>query len=86
MPYFFIRFLEKTLLLSMAAAAAVGPKAGIPSFSRASTIPMARGSSGATTTRPTLCWAANPTTRGMSTARMLTHSASAAMPPLPGQQ
>ena len=49
MPYFFIRFLEKTLLPSMMAAQALGPKQGIPFSSKASTQPRTRGSSGATT-------------------------------------
>ena len=45
MPYFFIRFLANTLLLSIAAAALVGPKQGMPQSLRASTAPSARGSS-----------------------------------------
>ena len=49
MPYFFIRFLENTLLPSMMAALARGPKQGMPAASRASTQPSTRGSSGATT-------------------------------------
>ena len=48
--YFFIRSLENALLASIRAAAAVGPKAGIPLSVSRSTNPMARGSSGATTT------------------------------------
>ena len=51
MPYFFIRALEKALLPSMMAALALGPKARMPEASMASTMPMARGSSGATMTK-----------------------------------
>ena len=49
MPYFFMRFLEKILLASITAAFLSGPKALMPSALRASTAPIARGSSGATT-------------------------------------
>ena len=49
MPYFFIRFLENALLPSMIAAAAFGPKQGIPFSFRRSTQPKTNGSSGATT-------------------------------------
>ena len=47
--YFFMRFLEKTLLPSIIAASARGPKQGIPAASSASTHPSTRGSSGVTT-------------------------------------
>ena len=50
MPYFFIRSLLNTLLASMRAAAALGPKAGMPASASLSTRPRASGSSGATTT------------------------------------
>ena len=84
MPYFFIRFFENTLLLSMTAAFARGPKARMPAASSASTMPAASGSSGATKTRSTGFSCANRTTPSMSIAPMSTPSASAAMPPLPG--
>ena len=53
-PYFFIRSLEKTLLPSMMAAFASGPKQGIPAASSASTAPSTSGSSGATTAKSML--------------------------------
>ena len=53
MRYFFISSLEKALLASMMAALARGPKAGMPAASKASTMPRARGSSGATMTKST---------------------------------
>ena len=49
MPYFFIKFLENTLLPSMIAAALLGPKQGTPTSFNASTAPRTSGSSGATT-------------------------------------
>ena len=42
---------ENTLLPSMAAALASGPKQGMPAACRASTAPSTKGSSGATTTK-----------------------------------
>ena len=81
MWYFFISSLEKALLASMTAALARGPKAGIPAASRASTMPRARGSSGATMTKSIACSMAST-----SVALMGTHWATWAMPPLPGAQ
>ena len=86
MWYFSIRRLEKLLLASMMAASARGPKAGMPAASRASTMPRARGSSGATTTKSTLFSQAQATMASTSVAGMSTHCARAAMPPLPGAQ
>ena len=49
MPYFFIRFFEKTLLPSIIAAFLRGPKQGMPRLSSLSTQPSTSGSSGVTT-------------------------------------
>ena len=49
MPYFFMRFLAKTLLPSITAARFSGPKQGMPAASSASTMPRQSGSSGVTT-------------------------------------
>ena len=86
MPYFSMRFLAKTLLPSMRAAALLGPKVRTPAAFIASTMPSASGSSGATTAKSTACSFANATIPSRSVALMGTHSASAAMPPLPGAQ
>ena len=84
--YFFIRVLEKILRASMLAASAVGPKAGIPAASMASTMPRARGSSGATTTKSMAWLLAHFTMPSTSVAAMGTHWAMDSMPPLPGAQ
>ena len=86
MWYFSIRFLEKLLLASMMAAAALGPKAGMPALSSSSTMPRARGSSGATTTKSMWLSTAQSTMAFTSVAAMGTHWARAEMPPLPGAQ
>ena len=86
MWYFSIRPLEKTLLDSMTAALARGPKAGTPAASMASTMPRARGSSGATTAKSMPWEAAQATITSTSSALMGTHRATWAMPPLPGAQ
>ena len=70
----------------MTAALARGPKAGIPAASRASTMPRARGSSGATMTKSIACSLAQATMASTSVALMGTHWATWAMPPLPGAQ
>ena len=70
----------------MIAAFAFGPKQGIPSISRISTMPIARGSSGVTTQKSTFSFLASSTILAKSIALTLTHLASAAMPPLPGAQ
>ena len=84
MLYFCIRSLAKDLLPSIIAAFLRGPKARMPAASSASTMPSASGSSGATITRSGLCSLAKATMPSMSVALIGTHSASAAMPPLPG--
>ena len=61
MPYFFMRFLEKTLLPSMIAAFLLGPKQGTPAASSASTQPRTSGSSGVTTAKSTFFSRANAT-------------------------
>ena len=83
--YFSIKFLEKTLLPSMIAAFFRGPKQGIPASSRTSTAPRTRGSSGATTAKSTALARAKARMPGTSVAETPAHSASAAMPPLPGR-
>ena len=84
MPYFFIRFFEKTLLLSMIAALARGPNALIPLAINVSTMPSANGSSGATNTKSTAFSFENATIPSLSIALILIHSASFAIPPFPG--
>ena len=86
MWYFFMSSLENALLASMMAAFFRGPKAGMPSASSASTMPRARGSSGATITRSTACSLAQVTMASTSVALMGTQVATWAMPPLPGAQ
>ena len=86
MPYFFMSPLEKALLASTTAALARGPKAGMPAASRASTIPMARGSSGATMTKSMALSRAQFTMPSTSVAFTGTHRATWAMPAFPGAQ
>ncbi len=83
-PYFFIRFFEKTLLPSMMAAFALGPKHLMPASSSASTQPSTSGSSGATTAKSIPFSVANAVICSISFAPMFTQTASAAMPPFPG--
>ena len=83
--YFFIRFLEKTLLPSIAAAAFLGPKHLTPAASRLSTAPRTNGSSGATTAKSILFFNANSVIALISFAPISTHSASCAIPPFPGR-
>ena len=86
MWYFCIRSLAKTLLDSIRAALASGPKQRMPAAWRASTHPRARGSSGATTAKSTAWLRAKATMAPMSVAPISgTQTASAAMPPLPGR-
>ena len=86
MPYFFMRSFEKALEPSRIAAFARGPKARRPAFSKASTAPAASGSSGATTVKSIFCSFANVTSLSNSITPMFTHSATSAMPALPGAQ
>ena len=67
-------------------ALARGPKAGMPASSRASTMPRARGSSGATTTKSMACSLAHRTMPSTSAVFTSTHCAAWAIPPLPGAQ
>ena len=85
MPYFFIRFLENTLLASICAAFASGPKQGMPMACRRSTQPMASGSSGATTAKSMAFSEANFTMSSIAVAEIGTQVASWAMPPFPGR-
>ena len=84
MPYFFIKFLENTLLPSIIAAFLFGPKQGIPIAFKASTAPSTNGSSGATTAKSIAFSFAKSTIPSMSFAPIFTQVASAAIPPLPG--
>src|ERR1700730_5936650 len=78
--------LVKAFEASRVAAAALGPKAGMPSASSASTSPNTSGASGPTTTKSIRSRRQNPTSPLMSVAAIATHSASSAMPALPGAQ
>src|SRR6516225_2499852 len=80
------RSLAKPLEPSSAAAAALGPKAAIPSPSSASTRPSTSGASGPTTTKSIRSRRQNPTSPAMSVAAIAIHSPSSAMPALPGAQ
>lgn len=53
MPYLSMKAFAQLLSLSMRAPLRLGPKTLMPSDSRASAMPLARGSSGPTTTRLT---------------------------------
>lgn len=78
---------EYALDASSCAAAAVGPKQGKPAAVNWSTAPITRGASGPTTTRPTPCSLAKPSSAGTSSepmARLLTLGCVVAVPPLPG--
>ena len=81
-----MRSLENAFDPSMIAAFARGPKALIPAASNASTAPATSGSSGATTTRSISFSFANATSLSKSITPISTHSASAAIPALPGAQ
>eukprot|EP00953_Heterococcus_sp_UTEX-ZZ885_P026523 14313-Heterococcus_DN1.PRE.2 len=59
MPCRAMKSLEKALLASSCAAAALGPKQGTPARCRASLIPATRGTSGPTTARATPLRTAN---------------------------
>src|SRR3954453_5980138 len=76
--------LVKVLELSSRPAALVGPNALKPAALRSSTMPAAIGASGPTTTKSTLLALQKPITAGWSVMSSATHSASLAMPALPG--
>src|ERR1700757_1933771 len=80
------RSLAKAFEASIAEAAALGPKAAIPSASSASTSPRTSGASGPTTTKSIRSPRQNPSSPLMSVAPIATHSASSAIPVLPGAQ
>ena len=83
--YFFMRFFEKDLEPSISAAACTGPKALIPAALKASTAPLVNGTSGPTTASSTFFSCASLTRAALSvmdTPSM--HSASSAIPGLPG--
>ena len=84
--YFFISFLENTLLPSMIAAFFLGPKVLNPLACKASTIPSTSGSSGATTTISTFSFCARATTPSISVALTSKHFAYFDIPPFPGVQ
>ena len=87
MPYFFINFLENALDASMIAAFLCGPNARKPLLSNMSTMPIASGSSGATTViTMSSCALTNPSTPSRSVAAIGAHSAISEMPALPGKQ
>ena len=76
----------KDLEPSSAAAAAVGPNDLMPASVSRSTSPSTSGVSGPTTTKSISSRRANSTMAGIFSAAMDTHSASPAMPALPGAQ
>src|SRR5438270_4138304 len=75
-----VNFLE----LSSRAAALVGPNALKPAAARSSTMPAAIGASGPTTTKSTALDLQKSITAARSAISSATHSASRAMPALPG--
>ena len=84
MLYFFIKSLENALDPSIIAAFARGPKVLKPAFSNSSTAPATRGSSGPTMTKSMFFSLANSISLGKSITEISTHSATSAMPALPG--
>src|SRR3954462_4141779 len=78
------RSLVKPLEPSSRAAALLGPNDLIPAAARSSTIPAASGASGPTTTKSTLLVRQNAITAAWSATSSAIHSASLAMPALPG--
>ncbi len=80
------RSLTKPLEPSSMAAAALGPKALMFSCLRRSTRPATSGPSGPTTTKSIACRLAQAVSASTSSAPMGTHSASRAIPALPGAQ
>ena len=87
MPASHISSLAKAFEPSSSAAAALGPKAGTPASFNASMTPATSAASGPTTTRPTSRFLAAVMIASMSAAPSWgRHSASAAIPALPGAQ
>src|SRR4051794_19706923 len=84
MPLARHRSLVKPFDPSSRAAAAFGPKTGIPAPRSASATPATSGASGPTTTRPIAFLRANPTTAAASQGSIATQSAQRPMPGLPG--
>ncbi len=78
--------LAKTLLPSIRAACWLGPNTRSPELWNASTMPLTRGASGPTTVRSTPFCRAKRRSCRTSVCPMSTHSASSAMPALPGAQ
>src|SRR6187431_2752519 len=76
--------LVKLFELSSCPAALVGPNALKPEALRSSTMPAAIGASGPTTTKSTLLFRQKSITAAWSDISSATHSASRAMPALPG--
>src|SRR5215213_9069147 len=76
--------LVKPLEPSSRAAALFGPNVLKPAASRSSTMPATSGASGPTTTKSTLFALQNATTAAWSAMSTATHSASRAIPALPG--
>ena len=86
MLYFFIRSFENALEPSSIAAFFLGPNTLKPSFSNTSTIPPTSGSSMPTTVKSMALSLANATSLSNSIAFISTHSATSAIPALPGAQ
>ena len=86
MLYFFMRSLEKAFDPSRIAAFLRGPNTFSPSASNTSTIPPTNGSSIPTIVKSIACSFAKATSLSNSMAPIGTHSASAAIPALPGAQ
>src|ERR1700750_3073730 len=76
--------LVKPFELSSCEAALLGPNALIPAAPRSSTMPAASGPSGPTTTRSTLLALHHAVTAAWSATSSAIHSASLAIPALPG--
>ena len=70
----------------MRAAALDGPQALMPASAKASAMPATSGASGAITTKSIFSRCARATWPSMSSAPTSTHSATCAMPALPGAQ
>ncbi len=86
MPYSAHRSFTKPLEPSSAAAALLGPVARMPAASNASHSPPTSGGSAPITAKSIFFSFANATKAGKSIAGIGTHSATAAIPALPGAQ
>ena len=84
--YLFMNCLAKSLLPSRRAPSALGPKTRRPAARSLSATPAHRGASGPTTAKAISLVLANSASLSPSSTPILTHSATSAIPALPGAQ